>query len=154
MHLSTLLKSAAGICRYCGNKAGILSRDHPECKAAYQHSWNRMVKLAAAAARSHKFDEKNLRLTLAEIARNSHCDGATVNQALKEGWKRGVSHAMADGIITQPQENNISDSRERLALDTGSDDSAPPAGNAKAPDQARIPQAENSTHRNVARQDL
>ena len=113
-----------------------------------------MVELAADAARSHSFDEKNLRLSPAEIVRSSYGEGTTVNETLKEGWNIGVAHAMTHSIISQHQENNISDSRERLALDTGSADSAPLAGNAKAPDQARVPQAENSTHRNVAHQDL
>ena len=44
-----------------------------------------MVGLAADAARSHDFDEKSLRLSLAEIARNSYGDGSTVNEALEEG---------------------------------------------------------------------
>ena len=60
-----------------------------------------MVELADDDARSHVFGEKTLRLSLADIARNSCGDGNTVNQALEEGWKRGVDHAMADGIITQ-----------------------------------------------------
>ena len=53
------------------------------------------------AAIPHVFDEKTLQLTLAESARNSYGDGATVNEALLEGWKFGVDHAMADGIISQ-----------------------------------------------------
>ena len=40
-----------------------------------------MVNLAAEAARTHNFDEKPLRLTLAEIARKSYGDGTTANQA-------------------------------------------------------------------------
>ena len=53
-----------------------------------------MVGLAADAARSHDFDEKSLQLSLAEIARNSsYADGSTVNEALEEGWKRGIDHA-------------------------------------------------------------
>ena len=55
-----------------------------------------MVELAADAAHSHKLDEKTLRLSLAEIARRSYGDGATVNQALAEGWKQGVIHSMTD----------------------------------------------------------
>ena len=31
MPLSNLLRSAAGTCRYCRQKAGILSDKHPEC---------------------------------------------------------------------------------------------------------------------------
>ena len=90
MPFSNILKSAAGTCRYCGNKAGILNRDHPECRRTFDTGWTKMVELAADAARTHQFNEKNLRLTLAGIAARSHGDGTTVNLALEEGWTRGV----------------------------------------------------------------
>ena len=114
MPVSNLLKSASGTCQYCGDRAEVLTQDHPECRRTHQHGWDRMVQIAADAARTHSFDEKSLRLSLAEIAHNCHGDGPTVNEALEEGWKRGVAHAMADGIISQHQENNISDSRDHL----------------------------------------
>ena len=63
-----------------------------------------MVRLTADAARSHEFDEKSFRFSLAGIARGSYGDGATVNEALEERWKRGIAHAMADGIITKAEE--------------------------------------------------
>ena len=94
-----LLRSAVGACRYCGSRAGVIARDHPGCRRTFDVGWDRMVDLAADAARTNNFDEKTLRLSLAEIARSSYGDGATVNQALEEGWKRGVGHAMADGIV-------------------------------------------------------
>ena len=34
MPLSNLLKSAAGTCLHCGQKASILSREHPQCPTA------------------------------------------------------------------------------------------------------------------------
>ena len=77
-----------------------------------------MVGFAADAARSHDFNEKSLRLSLAEIASRSYGDGATVNLALEEGWKRGVAHAMADGILSQAEEAEIREFRDRLALDS------------------------------------
>lgn len=75
-----------------------------------------MVRLAADAAKTHAFDEKSIRLPLAEIARDSYGDGGTVNQALEKGWKRGVGHAMADGIITQDEETKLREFRDRLIL--------------------------------------
>ena len=69
---------------FCHQKAGILSREHPECRRAHQAGWHEMVQLAAQAAPSRTFDEKTLRLSLAEIARRSYGDGTTVNQALEE----------------------------------------------------------------------
>ena len=122
MTLSTFLKSAAGTCPFCRQKASILSREHPDCRRTFQPGWNEMVHLAADAAASNTFDEKTLRLSLAEIARRSFGDGATVNQALEEGWKRGVSHAMADGIVTQSEEARLREFRDRLALDAGAAD--------------------------------
>ena len=125
MPLSNLFRSAAGTCRYCGNRAGIIARDHLECRRNFDAGWTRMVELAADAARSHNFDEKSLRLSLAEIARNSYGDGNTVNQALEEGWKQGIAHAMADGIITQAEETKLREFRDRLALaDSGADQQA------------------------------
>ena len=122
MPLSNFLKSAAGTCRYCGNKAGVIARDHTECRRTFDASWNRMVGIAADAARSHDFDEKSLRLSLAEIAHGSHGDGATVNEALEEGWKRGIAHAMADGILTQAEETKLREFRDRLALSSAAAD--------------------------------
>ncbi len=116
------LSNLVDTCRYCSNKAGVLARDHPECRRTFDAGWNRMVELAAEAARSHRFDEKSLRLSMAEIARNSYRDGATVNEALEEGWKRGVGHARADGIITKDEESKLREFRDRLSLaDSGAD---------------------------------
>ena len=122
MPLSNLLKSAADTCRYCGKKTGILTRAHPDCESAHQAGLQQMVELAAQAVRSHNFDEKSLRLSLAETAKRSFGDGTTVNQALKEGWKQGVDHAMTDGIMTQAEESSLREFRDRLPLDsTGAD---------------------------------
>ena len=116
MTFSSLLKSAAGTCPFCHQKAGILSREHPECRRTHDAGFQEMVNLAAEAARDHSFDEKDLRLTLAGIAQRFHGDGATVNQALEEGWKQGVAHSMADGIISQHEEIRLRLFRDQLAM--------------------------------------
>ena len=82
---TNLLKSAVSTCRYCSNKAGVIAREHPECRRTFDADWNRMVEIAADAARSHCFDEMSLRLSLAEIADRSHGNDATVNLPLEEG---------------------------------------------------------------------
>ena len=65
MPLTALLKSAAGTCRHCRRKAGVVARTHRECKEAFDAGWQQMVLIAADAARTHDFDEKTLRLALA-----------------------------------------------------------------------------------------
>ena len=123
--LSNILKSAAGTCQYCGNKAGLIARDHPQCRRTHDAGFQEMVNLAAEAARDHSFNEMDLRLTLAGIASRSHGDGNTVNLALEEGWKRGVAHSMADSILTQEEESRLREFRDRLALaDSGADPKA------------------------------
>ena len=100
MPLSSLLKSAAGTCPFCNQKAGILSREHPQCRRTFQAGWNEMVGLAADAARSHEFNPNSLQVSLAEITRRSYGDANTVTRALEEGWRRAVRCAAADGSIT------------------------------------------------------
>ena len=123
MPLSDLLKSAAGTCPFCHQKAGIISREHPECRQTFQAAWSEMVQLAAQAAGTAEFDENQLRLTMAAVAQRSYADGDTVNQALETGWKLGVNHSMADGIITQEEEARLREFRDQLALGSDTADS-------------------------------
>ena len=101
MPLSNLLKSVAGTCPFCNHKAGILSREHGQCRRTYDAGFQEMITLAADAARIHTFDEKTLRIALVDITKRSYGNGTTVNQALEEGWKQSVAHSIADGIITR-----------------------------------------------------
>ena len=120
MPLSNLLKSAAGTCPFCNQKAGILSREHPDHRRTFQAGWNEMVRLAAHAARSHQFNPNSLQVSLAEIAKRSFGDGSTVNQTLEEGWRRAVRHAAADGSITHEEEFRLRRFRDRLGLNRSS----------------------------------
>ena len=120
MPLSNLLKSAAGTCPFCNQKAGIISREHPECRRTFQSGWNEMIELAADAARSHEFNPNSLQVSLAEIARRSYGNGSTVNRAMEEGWRRAVRNAAADGSITHEEEFRLRRFRDRLGLNRSS----------------------------------
>ena len=120
MPLSSLLKSAAGTCPFCHQKAGILSREHQGCRRTYQAGWNEMVELAAHAARSHEFHANSLQVSLAEIASRSCGDASTVARALEEGWRRALRCAAADGSITHEEEVRLRRFRDRLGLNRSS----------------------------------
>ena len=120
MPLSNLVKSAAGTCRHCHQKAGILSRDHPECHRAHQAGWAEMLELAAEAAQSHEFHGNSLRVSLTVIARRSYGDANTVGRALEEGWRRAVRSGQADRSITHDEEIRLRRFRERLGLNSNS----------------------------------
>ena len=85
MPLSNLLQSAAGTCPFCHQKAGILSREHPDCRRTHQADWNEMVELARDAARSHEFHPNSPRVSLTEITMRTYGDASTVARALKKG---------------------------------------------------------------------
>ena len=120
MPLSNLLKSAAGTCPFCSQKAGILSREHPDCRRTFQAGWDEMVRLAGDAAKSHEFNPNSLQVSLAEIARRSYGDASTVARALEEGWRRAVRKAAADGSITHEEEVRLRRFRDRLGLNRSS----------------------------------
>ena len=117
---SNLLKSAAGICPFCHQKAGILSREHSQCRRTYGAGWKEMIHLAAEAAELHEFHGNSLRVSLTAIARRSYGDASTVGRALEEGWRRAVRHAKADRSITHDEETRLRRFRERLGLNSNS----------------------------------
>ena len=110
------MKSDAGTCPFCNQKAGTISRAHTECRRAFQAGWNEMVRLAADAARSHEFHPNSLQVALAEIARWSYGDASTVTRALEKGWRRAVRNAAADGSITHEEKFRLRRFRDRLGL--------------------------------------
>ena len=71
MPLSKILQSLRSQCRYCGQQASILQRDHRECRQTHQTGIHEMTQLAAQAAGSHTFNEAALRQTLGAIAQRS-----------------------------------------------------------------------------------
>ena len=56
MPLSNLLKSAAGTCPFCHQKAGILSREHPNCRRTHRAGWNKMVHLPTVGGKFQQSD--------------------------------------------------------------------------------------------------
>ena len=87
MPLSNILKSAAGTCPLCHQKAGILSCEHSQCRRTHDAGFQEMGNVAAEAARDHSFNEKGLRLTLAEIAR--HVPTGTATSSTKPSRRAG-----------------------------------------------------------------
>lgn len=90
MLLSNLPHAITATCHSCSQKAGIISLEHQGCRWTYQVGWDEMVSFAAQAAGSPTFDDKTLRLVLAETVRRCYGDGNTVNRALEEIGKQGV----------------------------------------------------------------
>ena len=110
-----------GACRYCGQNAGFLRKQHGECRDRHRAGIEEMVDLVAQSAGAATFNEAALRQTLNAIAARAHAGGDDVNAALATGWTRGISHAMADGIMTRDEETRLREFRDRMALEGNSE---------------------------------
>ena len=122
MPLAQFLQSMRGRCRYCEQQAGVLQRDHPECRDTYQAGIQEMVSLVTKAATDHSFNETALRQSLSAIANRSRATDEDTERSLEEGFAQGVAQAMADGIITRDEEERLRAFRDRLALENSAAD--------------------------------
>ena len=123
MPLSNLIQSLSGTCRYCGQNAGFLRKQHGQCRDLHASGYQEMVQLAAQAAAAHTFNEAALRQTLSDIAQRSRATGEDIDRVLEEGFQQGVTQAMSDGILTRQEEEQLRTFRYRLALEDSAGDS-------------------------------
>ena len=109
-----------GACRYCGQDAGFLRKQHGECRDRHRAGIEEMVNLVAQSAGTDNFNETALRQTLNAIAARAYAGEDEINAAMAAGWARGISHAMADGILTRDEETRLREFRDRMALEGNS----------------------------------
>ena len=105
MPITKFIQSLNGTCRHCGQKTGLLQRDHPQCRQTHQAGMNEMTQLAAQAAGTSSFNEQALRSTLQAIATRARATAEDISQAIADGWAQGVKHAMQDGTLTAGRGN-------------------------------------------------
>ena len=89
MPITKFLQSLSGTCRHCGQKTGILQRDHPQCRQTHQAGIQEMTQLAAQAASTGGFSETALRSTLQAIADRARATPEDISQAIADGWAPG-----------------------------------------------------------------
>ena len=73
--MNMLLQFLNGTCRYRGQKAGFLRKQHSPCHDLHTAGIQEMTQLAAQAASAHTFNEAALRQTLQAIANRSRATG-------------------------------------------------------------------------------
>ena len=101
-------------CRYCGQKAGFLRKQHGQCRDLHATGIREVTQLAAQAAGTSGFSRTALRSTLRAIANRAQATEDDTSQAIADGWAQGVQHAMQDGILTRQEETNLRDFRDRM----------------------------------------
>ena len=100
-----------------------------------------MEALARQAAAAGDFNAKAIRQRLAEVAERSFANEDQLTTAIERGWERAVVESLADGVLTQSEENRLRGFRDQLAL-------APSAGTAV---EARLDRAAAKRLRQEAR---
>ena len=113
MGLSSILKSAAGTRPFCHQKAVILQPQTPRMPQNLP-GWLERDDQSRRLGRGHSHLRREDPPALPRRDRRSYDGGDTVNQPLEEGWKQGVAHSMADGIVTQTEEARFREFRDRL----------------------------------------
>ena len=104
-----------GTCRYCGQNAGFLRKQHGQCRDLHATGIQEMTQLAAQAAGTAGFNETALRQTLQAIAKRARTTEEDISQAIVTGFAQGVKHATADGTLTHEEEDNLRNFRNRMA---------------------------------------
>jgi hypothetical protein len=122
MPFTQIMDSLANTCRYCGQKAGVLRRNHQDCEKAFQAGWQEMVSIVTQAATDHSFNESTLRQSLSDVANRSRATDGDIERALEAGWRQSVTQAMTDGIISRDEEERLRAFRDRLALENSTAD--------------------------------
>jgi len=95
-----------GNCKYCGQPAGFLRRQHKECAAKHDQGWRKMIDLAQQAARGQG-DINSLHSRISSIAAHSFVPAEQVNQAIIIGWEQAASHFIEDGNLSLEEENQL-----------------------------------------------
>lgn len=81
-----------GNCRYCGQNAGFLRRQHGQCRDLHATGVREMTQLAAQAAGSPSFSELALRQTLRAIAARAQATEDDISQAIAADWLQRFSN--------------------------------------------------------------
>ena len=88
-----------GNCRYCGEDAGFLRRQHPVCRLRREAGLG-MMAIIARAVSDPGLDEADVRSRLAGIAERSLCDDGDVAEVLDTAWSERLGPAAADVVVS------------------------------------------------------
>jgi len=104
-----------GECKFCGQPAGFLRRQHEECAAKYDHGWTEMLGLAREAASGHA-PLGTLEAQLSEISSSSFIPASEIKRAYIQAWEAVVNHFLDDGNLDAEEERHLVAFQEQVGL--------------------------------------
>lgn len=95
-----------GRCRFCGDDAGLLRREHRECRSAHAQGRKRVVRLVQQADWSEQ-EVGRLRQEIRQIAGRSYIPAGDLRTLVVEGWAEAVEQALDDHLVTLQEEDRL-----------------------------------------------
>ena len=105
-----------GICRFCGQEAGLFKSVHKECESAHLNGKNSIVdKVSQAITTSANFS--NLDTEIANIGRSSFVSKDELDELYYLGFDKAVESILGDGLISIEEEQKILNFKKHFNLD-------------------------------------
>jgi len=104
-----------GICRFCGQNAGILRNVHPECEQRYEASRNAIFGLVFVAITSGR-DTSQLWNEIQRIACSGYVSWREAVSLVQQAWCQALDYMLADGVLTQEEEDKLINSMNNLEI--------------------------------------
>ena len=97
-----------GMCRFCGENAGPLQREHRRCRTQREVGLQNILRQANQLIGQPDFSEAAMRQSLMEVADRDHIAEQEVNAVITASWTRGIGHPMCRLITCEEAERQRS----------------------------------------------
>jgi len=103
-----------GNCIYCGKPAGFLRKKHKECENKFNEGKKEIINTIHLKAIDGHIDDLNNYVEM--LCKNNFINNEQKNNFIRIGWEDAVETAFDDGILTEKEEENLSNILETLSL--------------------------------------
>lgn len=102
-------------CKYCGKPVGLLRTEHKECAVISNNGWDIMINSAKETALKG-INFADLKDNLSSVASKHYIETEKVRDALIQGFSLALDQLLDDGILTQEEEDKISQYMDWFSL--------------------------------------
>lgn len=104
-----------GDCIYCGKTAGLLNKEHKECRLTHDAGSQHMTALVSSTILQGK-PLDTLESELENIARSHFIDASQTRGYLIKGWELAAHLALDDHLLSEEEESRLAALRDRYSL--------------------------------------
>lgn len=104
-----------GVCIYCGEKARFLRNFHPECHEKRDVGWRELL-AAVSKGIVEQTPVPELERGLAQLAKESYHDKASIAEAVMVGWEQTVEKFLEDGHLDETEESRLAEFAKGFGL--------------------------------------